>query len=49
VSISVTPASSAAWIVAMERSSSGRPSIDIGIAPRPMALTVAAPIVLLRM
>jgi hypothetical protein len=49
VSISVTPASSAAWIVAMERSSSGRPSIDIGMPPRPMALTVTVPIVLLRM
>jgi hypothetical protein len=32
----------------MERPSSGRPSIDIGIPPRPMALTVAVPIVLLR-
>jgi hypothetical protein len=39
VSISVTPASSAAWIVAIDRSVSGRPSIDIGMPPSPMALT----------
>jgi hypothetical protein len=33
----------------MERASSGRPSIDIGIPPSPMALTATVPIVLLRM
>src|SRR5580693_6639736 len=46
--MSVTPASSAAWIVAIERSSPGRPSIDMGIAPRPIAPTVMPPIVRLR-
>src|SRR5689334_7333165 len=39
------PASSAAWMVAIDRSSSGRPSIDIGIPPRPIALTWTSPIV----
>jgi hypothetical protein len=33
----------------MDRSSSGRPSIDIGMPPGPMALTVAVQIVLLRL
>src|SRR3954470_806273 len=37
------PASRAAWMVRMERSSSGRPSIDIGMPPRPMALTWTSP------
>src|SRR5256885_16954693 len=41
--MSVTPASSAAWIVAIERRSSGRPSIDIGMPPRPIALTATPP------
>ena len=41
MSISVTPASSAAWTVARQRArSSGRPSIDRGIPPSPIALTV---------
>src|SRR3954453_5690292 len=31
-----TPATSAAWIVRIARSSSGRPSTDIGISPSPM-------------
>ena len=48
MSIRVTPASSAAWMVRMDRSSPGRPSIDIGIPPRPMALTVTGPMVLVR-
>src|SRR5512142_603745 len=39
----VTPASSAAWIVATDRVESGRPSIDIGMAPRPIALTCTSP------
>ena len=43
MSISVTPASSAAWIVRIDRASSGRPSIDIGIPPRPIALTWTSP------
>ena len=30
----------------MDRSSSGRPSIDIGIPPRPIALTATRPMVL---
>ena len=34
---------SAAWIVARERASSGRPSIDMGMAPRPIALTSSSP------
>jgi hypothetical protein len=32
----------------MERSSSGRPSIDMGIPPRPIAPTATPPIVRLR-
>ena len=44
VSMRVIPASRAAWMVAMERASSGRPSIDIGMPPSPMALTLASPI-----
>src|SRR5687768_15486522 len=40
----VMPASSAAWMVAMERDSSGLPSIDIGMPPSPMALTLVSPI-----
>jgi hypothetical protein len=35
-------------MVLMERSSSGRPSIDMGIPPRPIAPTVTPPIVRLR-
>src|SRR5215213_1208263 len=38
-----TPASSAAWIVRMARSSSGRPSIESGIPPRPIGKTWASP------
>src|SRR3954453_17651526 len=41
----VTPASRAAWMVRIERSSSGRPSMDIGMPPRPIALTVLDPMV----
>src|SRR5918992_6071568 len=41
----VMPASSAAWMVAMERASSGRPSMDIGMPPSPMALTFVSPMV----
>src|SRR3954447_12985911 len=38
------PASRAAWTVAIERlRSSGRPSMDIGMPPRPIALTVVLP------
>src|SRR4051794_24378818 len=40
----VMPASSAAWMVAMERVWSGRPSIDIGMPPSPRALTLVSPI-----
>ena len=43
--MSVTPASRAAWMVLIERSSSGRPSMDMGIPPRPMAPTLVPPIV----
>src|SRR5260370_13499588 len=35
-------------MVLIERSSSGRPSIDIGMPPRPIALTVACPSFLVR-
>src|SRR5882757_6687021 len=35
----VTPASRAAWIVAIDWASSGRPAIDIHIPPRPIAET----------
>jgi hypothetical protein len=45
VSMRVTPASSAAWIVAIERSAPGRPSIDMGMPPRPIADTVRLPMV----
>jgi hypothetical protein len=38
------PASSAAWIVLIERCSSGLPSMDIGIPPSPIALTATSPI-----
>ena len=44
VSTSVTPASSAAWIVATDRWWSGRPSIDMGIPPSPIADTWTSPI-----
>src|SRR6266545_6949111 len=40
----VMPESSAAWMVAMERDSSGRLSIDIGMPPSPRALTLMSPI-----
>ena len=43
VSMKVIPASSAAWIVATARAWSGRPSIDSGIPPSPIALTVVSP------
>ena len=43
--MSVTPASSDAWMVARERSRSGRPSIDMGMPPRPIAETVRLPMV----
>src|SRR4051812_6078043 len=43
--MNVIPASSAAWIVRTARAVSGRPSIDSGMPPRPMALTVRSPIV----
>jgi hypothetical protein len=39
----VMPASSAAWMVAIERASSGLPSIDMGMPPSPMAETVMSP------
>ena len=39
VSMKVMPSSSAAWMVLIERSRSGRPSIDMGMPPRPMAET----------
>src|SRR5918992_4266425 len=39
-----TPASSAAWIVRIDRLSSGRPSSDMPIAPRPMGKTSASAI-----
>src|SRR5689334_19664272 len=41
----VIPSSSAAWMVLIERSRSGRPSIDMGIPPRPMAETWTSPMV----
>src|SRR3954470_5383510 len=41
----VMPASRAAWMVAIDRWRSGRPSIDMGMAPRPMAETVTSPMV----
>jgi hypothetical protein len=44
VSINVTPSSRAARIVAIERTELGRPSIDINMAPNPMALTFLLPI-----
>ena len=47
--MSVTPASSAAWMVAIDRARSGRPSMDIGISPSPMALTLASAMVLVCM
>ena len=34
----------AAWMVSMERASSGRPSMDMGISPRPIAPTWREPI-----
>ena len=43
VSMSRTPASRAAWIVATERSSSGRPVTDMGMAPRPMGNRATSP------
>src|SRR5579859_3944834 len=49
VSISVTPASRAAWMVRTDRASSGRPSTDMGMPPSPMALTVTEPMVLVCM
>src|SRR5215469_9756956 len=39
----VTPASSDAWMVAIACLRSGRPSIERGISPRPIALTVRLP------
>src|SRR5687767_11023212 len=43
--MNVIPASSAAWIVAIDRlRSSGLPSMDIGMPPSPIALTVVLPI-----
>ncbi|NEC48352.1 hypothetical protein G3I18_07140, partial [Actinospica acidiphila] len=39
----VIPASRAAWTVATAWSSSGRRSMDRGMAPRPIALTVTSP------
>src|SRR5690606_2463245 len=41
----VMPASSAAWIVAIERLSSGRPSMLIGMPPSPIAPTCLVPMV----
>src|SRR6185295_12769340 len=38
-----TPASSAAWIVRIERSTGGREESDIGIPPRPIGNTSASP------
>ena len=46
VSIKVMPASSAAWMVAMAWDSSGNwlsLFMDMGMAPRPMAVTVKGP------
>ncbi|GMA36578.1 hypothetical protein GCM10025876_27820 [Demequina litorisediminis] len=40
----MTPASSAACTVARERASSGLPSIDMGMPPSPIVLTLAVPI-----
>ena len=45
VSMNVTPASSAAWMVAMDCARSGRPSMDMGMPPRPMAETERLPMV----
>ncbi len=43
--MNVTPASSEAWMAAMLwLRSSGRPSMDIGMPPRPIAETVRDPI-----
>lgn len=39
VSINVTPESRAAWMAAIERPRSGRPSMDMGIPPSPIAET----------
>src|SRR5690242_659664 len=36
-------------MVRIERASSGRPSMDIGMPPRPMALTGTEPILVVRM
>src|SRR5258706_15824364 len=36
-------------MVRIERASSGRPSMDIGMPPRPMALTETEPILVVRM
>src|SRR6516162_11344745 len=41
--MTVTPASREAWMVAMAWRRSGRPSIERGISPSPMALTVRSP------
>lgn len=48
VSMKVTPASSAAWIIAIASSRGGRcpsPFIETGMAPSPIADTVKGPIV----
>ena len=45
VSMSRTPASSAAWTVRIARARSGRPASDKGIAPRPIADTSTPPTV----
>ncbi|ADD41037.1 hypothetical protein Snas_1328 [Stackebrandtia nassauensis DSM 44728] len=47
--MSVTPASRAAWIVAIARASSGLPSMDNGIAPSPISPTARVPMFLSRM
>jgi hypothetical protein len=44
VSMMVTPASSEAWMVVMACVLSGLPSMERGISPKPMALTVRLPI-----
>src|SRR6516225_7238847 len=41
--MTVTPASREAWMVAMAWRRSGRPSIERGISPSPIALTVRSP------
>jgi hypothetical protein len=43
--MNVIPASKAAWMVAMARASSGRPSMEMGIPPKPIAETVTSPMV----